>query len=196
MSILFIATSYYGVTQTFNYGIKVGANYSKFLEEKELFSTNRKPFIVGGFHSKINWGNKIGTRSELVFSQAGASYDAYDIRLNRIAMPIYVTYPLLKKLTLGVGGEVSKVNSVTSRNIQTSISGVIENSFKSIDYGWIVNLEYSILSNASIDFRYYQGLLFHNEISIAASFRSPIIEVYRIDKVSLFSVAINYFFKK
>ncbi|WP_420577085.1 porin family protein [Ekhidna sp.] len=178
--------------QTFDYGVKAGINYSKHLSEEKIeISTSRRPLFTFGFQSRLNFNSNIGSKLEFVFSQAGTNYKGIGgyVTLNRVAVPLLVQLKIHEKLFIGVGGEFSEIHWVNSN------LGFDKSLYEKNDYGLLFGLEYELENNLSIDLRYYHGLLYHNEIVLYDENANEIGSVNN-DKVSLFSLTINYYLKR
>ncbi len=181
----------HGYGQSFDYGFKAGINYSKLLWEEDLFDTKRKILFSGGLQSRINWNSNLGTKVEFLFSQAGSNFNQTNdyIILNRIALPVLLTYKV-QKLYLAIGGEMSIIHGRRC-NSQGNPSELVDNN----DYGVLIGIEYMINEKFSTDLRYYHGLLYHNEIALFDEFANQIGSI-KTDKISLFTFSINYYLKK
>ena len=82
--------------QDIDFGVKLGANFATL---NDASNASNKTGFVGGVFANLKFG-KIGIQPELLYSQQGAEFDAFDFDLNYINVPVMLKYYLIGGLNV------------------------------------------------------------------------------------------------
>jgi Outer membrane protein beta-barrel domain len=141
-------------TQTFSqgldFGIKAGANFANITDATGL--TNKTGFVVGVFAgAKLN--DKLGIQGDLLYSQQGAKFDAGEIDLNYVIIPVVIKYYITESLNLQAGPQFG---FVVDDNFKEVFIGVSE--AESFDLTGVVGAGFEFPFGIRVSGRYNFGL--------------------------------------
>jgi hypothetical protein len=150
--ILIIATGFSIQTfsQGLDLGIKAGANFANITDATGL--TNKTGFVVGVFAgAKLN--DKLGIQSDLLYSQQGAEFDAGEIDLNYVIIPVVIKYYITEGLNLQAGPQFG---FVVDDNIKEVFNGISD--AESFDLSAVIGAGFEFPFGIRVSGRYSIGL--------------------------------------
>jgi len=130
-------------------GVKVGPVISTFTNKADA-----KPFvgICAGLFAAIKITDKYALQPEIAYTAQGAKFDAGDINLNYIIIPMILKHYVADRVILEVGTQMSFLMSARSTN-----SDLLD-SYNKIDLAAIFGLSYYLNPKMMLGFRYCLGL--------------------------------------
>lgn len=134
-------------------GLKAGANFSTFNDAMNV--SNKTGFLFGAF-AGVKFNSKLAIQSELLYSQQGAEFDAGEIDLTYINLPVYAKIYLVKGLNFQGGPQFGFVVDDNVSQVFEEIGDSIE--AKTFDLSGIVGLGYDFPMGLRFDARYNFGV--------------------------------------
>lgn len=175
-----------------NFGLKAGANYSKY-EKSGGSAFKRKPgFYVGGF-SEIKINEDLNFHPELLFSLQGSSIKIKDIEVREsfeqppkigdfksnindyaIVMPLMARYDATKTFFLEGGPQPGFIFKTEEKLIKSPTSDpeftqLQEHKNKTFDLGLAIGLGFKLSDEFIIDARYYNSIIKRDIYNIKSS---------------------------
>lgn len=156
--ILFLLSSLFTNAQVFNAGVMVGISGSQ-VEGDGYGGYNKLGFIVGGF-TNTEISEKLSTQLEIYFINKGSKkiphpdkndFDAFDLNINYIEVPVSLRYHFNKFLFEG-GLYASKFLSY-SMSDEFGERNTGDYPFKSFDFGGFLGINYKINNNFIFNLR-------------------------------------------
>lgn len=144
-----LITAQLGYAQEIDFGVKLGANFATL---NDATSASNKTGFVGGafFGAKFT---KLGLQAELLYSQQGAEFDAFDFDLNYINVPILLKYYVIGGLNIQAGPQFG---FLVDDNLADSITSGVE--AESFDLSGAAGLGFDLPLGIRADARYIFGL--------------------------------------
>jgi len=150
--------------QEVEFGAKIGANFSSIYgdtsDNVELITS----VINFGVYSEIGLTEKFSFQPEIMYSIQGFSLNddvaGTDniVSLNYLNVPLMGKYHVTKGLSLEAGPQIGFLLSAKNEDID------VKDTFKSIDFGVNLGLEYKLENGLNFGARYNFGLLNINDI--------------------------------
>lgn len=153
------------LSQDFNYGVKLGANYSGFHSTSSAFTSNFGPQI-GGFVSVPFNNDKFTLRGEILYSTKGGEFTElvgtnnvnvfkFDYKLNYIDIPIVIEYKFIKSISF-LGG--FQAGFLLNENLEINGSEVSEDTANGFDFGLVGGFVIDLSKTLFIEAKYNYGL--------------------------------------
>lgn len=116
--------------QNIDLGIKAGVNFATISDVTDAES--KTGFVVGAF-AGFKLGEKFGVQADLLYSQQGAKFDAGDIDLSYVNVPVVAKYFVTDKFNIQLGPQfgfvvddnISKVLGDIAEAEKTDVTGVV-----------------------------------------------------------------------
>lgn len=144
----FIACLAFGVqAQSFDIGIKAGANFSK-LNDLKKDGLSSKTGIVAGAFATVGLGN-FAIQPEVLYSQEGAKTDLGDFDLDYVNVPVLLKYYLIGNVLNVYAGP--QFGFLTSHSLKNQIES------KDFDFTGAVGVGVDLPLGFKIDGRYNHG---------------------------------------
>lgn len=160
--LLITAISIFGLTtaqaQNVEFGAKIGANFSSIYGDTANDIEMITSVINFGVYSEISINEKFSFQPELMYSIQGYSVGDDIVSLNYLNVPLMGKYHLTKKLSFEAGPQIGFLLSAKNENID------VKDSFKSIDFGANLGLEYKLDNGLNFGVRYNVGLSNINDV--------------------------------
>ncbi|TDI78922.1 MAG: PorT family protein [Bacteroidetes bacterium] len=148
--ILVIVFSVQSFSQGLDFGIKAGVNFANITDATGL--TNKTGFVVGVF-AGVKLNDKLGVQGDLLYSQQGAEFDAGEIDLNYVIIPIVIKYYITESLNLQAGPQFG---FVVDDNIKEVFNGISE--AESFDLSAVIGAGFEFPFGIRVSGRYNIGL--------------------------------------
>ena len=148
--ILVIVFSVQSFSQGLDFGIKAGVNFANITDATGL--TNKTGFVVGVF-AGVKLNDKLGVQGDLLYSQQGAEFDAGEIDLNYVIIPIVIKYYITESLNLQAGPQFG---FVVDDNIKEVVNGISE--AESFDLSAVIGAGFEFPFGIRVSGRYNIGL--------------------------------------
>jgi len=148
--LLMIVFSVQTFSQGLDFGIKAGMNFANITDATGL--TNKTGFVVGVF-AGVKLNDKLGVQGDLLYSQQGAEFDAGEIDLNYVIIPIVIKYYITESLNLQAGPQFG---FVVDDNIKEVVNGISE--AESFDLSAVIGAGFEFPFGIRVSGRYNIGL--------------------------------------
>ena len=148
--VLVIVFSVQSFSQGLDFGIKAGVNFANITDATGL--TNKTGFVVGVF-AGVKLNDKLGVQGDLLYSQQGAEFDAGEIDLNYVIIPIVIKYYITESLNLQAGPQFG---FVVDDNIKEVVNGISE--AESFDLSAVIGAGFEFPFGIRVSGRYNIGL--------------------------------------
>lgn len=146
---ILLITAQMSYAQDIDFGVKLGANFASI---SDVSDASNKTGFVGGAFLNVKF-SKIGIQPELLYSQQGAKFDAFDFDLNYVNVPVMLKYYVFGGLNLQVGPQFG---FLVDDNLSDSVESGIE--AESFDLSGAAGLGYDLPLGLRADARYIFGL--------------------------------------
>jgi len=137
-------------SQGLDFGIKAGANFANITDASGL--KNKTGFVAGVF-AGVKLNDKLGVQGDLLYSQQGAEFDAGEIDLNYVIIPVVIKYYITEGLNLQAGPQFG---FVVDDNIKEVFSGISD--AESFDLSAVVGAGFEFPFGIRVSGRYNIGL--------------------------------------
>ena len=145
------------------FGVKAGANFSKFSgsdAKLDDISPKFKVGFAGGGLVNIKINEMLSVQPELLYSMEGTKYsqdgDKLIYKTDYINIPIMVQYNTTSGFYAETGPQVGFLISAKATDGDNSVD--VKDSFKGINFSWGVGLGYKLPAGIGIGARYNFGL--------------------------------------
>lgn len=172
----------------FEFGIKGGANFSKYSGTLVVGDYNHKfGFYAGGF-GNYSISDKLKIQPEVLFALQGSNFafndfratpDSYPIDFKTaitettISIPIVLQYYVVNRFYLEDGPQVGIILDIKEKLKSPSDDGdfgeIPIGDYDTFDFGLAAGLGYDLTENLSLNFRYFLGLIERDVIEMKSS---------------------------
>lgn len=156
--VLVVLVSFFGLStqaQGIDLGIKAGVNFSNISDAYNLDTENKTGF-VGGIFLGIKFSEKFAIQPELLYSQQGTKFDAGEIDLTYVNVPVIFKYYLIQGLNIQAGPQFGFMVDDNLGEVFHEIGENIENN--DFETSGVVGLGYDLPMGLRVSARYNFGL--------------------------------------
>ena len=175
-----------------NFGLKAGANYSKYVKSGESVYKRKPGFYVGGF-SSVEINDKFNLQPELLFSLQGTSSEIKNIEFREsydelpivgdfktntneyaLILPLMARYSVSPAFFFEAGPQPGFIFKRQEKLVESPTSDpqfnqVYEKNITSFDLGVAIGLGFNLSDAFTVNARYYNSLIERNIDNIKSS---------------------------
>lgn len=161
--LLLLSFSAYTIQAQVNFGVKAGANLTKFSgsdAKAEGISPSFKPGFAGGVFANYKFAENLGLQLEALYSLEGTTYKAegekMHFKTDYVNVPLLVQYNHESGFYAETGPQVGFLTSAKLAYDGNSVD--MKEGFKKINFSWGLGAGYKLSNGLGIGARYNYGI--------------------------------------